>query len=66
MFKRFWESLNYWAEVLDDPHGEYMLRLEERVEKREREVGGLRIQPRTTLAGWPDHDIHQLQSRLQQ
>jgi len=33
MFKRFWESLNDWAEVLsmDDPRGEYMFRLEERV-----------------------------------
>jgi hypothetical protein len=56
MFKRFWESWNDWAEVLsmDDPHGEYMFRLEERVAKLEREVEGLQIQSRTRPAGAPD------------
>jgi hypothetical protein len=56
MFKRFWESLNDWAEVLsmDDPRGEYMFRLEERVAKLEREVEGLQIPSRTRPAGAPD------------
>jgi hypothetical protein len=63
MFKRFWESLNYWAEVvgMDDPRGDYMFRLEERVAKLEREVEGLQIQSRATLVG-PDDRVHQLQS----
>ncbi|MEH2532425.1 hypothetical protein V1277_001194 [Bradyrhizobium sp. AZCC 1588] len=66
MFKRFWKGLNYWAEVLgmDDPRGEYMFRLEERVAKLERE--GLQIQSRTTPVGSPDDRVHQLQSHLQQ
>ena len=53
MFKRFWASLNYWAEALavDDPRGEYIFRLEDRVSKLEREVEGLRIQSRATLTG---------------
>ena len=56
MFKRFWESLNDWAEALsmDDPRGEYTFRLEERVAKLEREVEGLQIQSRTRPAGAPD------------
>jgi hypothetical protein len=56
MFKRFWESLNDWAEVLsmDDPRGEYMFRLEERVAKLEREVEGFQIQSRTRSAGAAD------------
>ena len=64
MFKRFWESLNDWAEVLsmDDPRGEYMFRLEERVAKLEREVEGFQIQFRTTAAGSPDDRVHLLQS----
>jgi hypothetical protein len=63
MFKRFWERLNYWAEVLDmdDPRGEYVLRLEDRVAKLEREVEGLQIQSRATLVG-PQGRVHQLQS----
>jgi hypothetical protein len=63
MFKRFWESLNYWAEVvgMDDPRGDYMFRLEERVAKLEREVECLQIQSRATLVG-PDDRVHQLQS----
>jgi len=68
MFKRFWESLNYWAEALsiDDPRGEYMFRLEERVTKLEREVEGLQIQSRAAPVGSPDDRVHQLQSHLQQ
>ena len=63
MSKRFWESLNYWAEALamDDPRGDYTFRLEDRVAKLEREVEGLRIQSRATLVG-PDDRVHQLQS----
>jgi hypothetical protein len=63
MFKRFWERLNYWADVLDmdDPRGEYVLRLEDRVAKLEREVEGLRIQSRATLVG-SEGRVHQLQS----
>jgi len=66
MLKRLWESLNCWAEFLgmDDPRGEYMFRLEERVAKLERE--GLQIQSRTTPVGSPDDRVHQLQSHLQQ
>jgi hypothetical protein len=50
MFKRIWERLNDWAEVLDmdDPRGDYMFRLEERVAKLERDVEGLQTQSRTT------------------
>jgi hypothetical protein len=63
MFKRFWQSMNEWAEAvsLDDPRGGYMFRLEDRVAKLEREVEGLRIQSRATLVG-PDDRAHQLQS----
>jgi hypothetical protein len=63
MFKSFWQSLNDWAEALsmDDPCGDYMFRLEDRVAKLEREVQGLQIQSRATLAG-PDDRVHQLQS----
>ena len=45
MFKRFWQSLNDWAEALsmDDPRGDYMFKLEDRVSKLEREVEGLRL-----------------------
>jgi hypothetical protein len=63
MFRRFWQSLNAWAEALgmDDPRGEYIFRLEDRVSKLERKVEGLRIQSRATLVG-PDDRVRQLQS----
>jgi hypothetical protein len=63
MLKRFWQSFNDRAEALsiDDPHGDHMFRLEERVAKLEREVDGLRIQSRATLVG-PEGRVHQLQS----
>jgi hypothetical protein len=63
MFKSFWQSLNDWAEALsmDDPCGDYMFRLEDRVAKLEREVQGLQIESRATLVG-PDDRVHQLQS----
>ncbi len=56
MFKRFWKSLNYWAEVLgmDDPRAEYMFGLEERVAKLEREFEGLQSQSRTKPVNSPD------------
>ncbi len=59
MFKGFWQRLNDWAEALsmDDPRGDYMFKLEDRVSKLEREVEGLQIQPRTT----PVDRVHQLQ-----
>jgi hypothetical protein len=59
MLKRFWQSLNDWAEALgmDDPRGEYMFRLEHRVAKLEREVEGLQIQSRTTPVGSPDDGV---------
>ena len=62
MFKRFWQSLNDWAEAIsmDDPRGDYTFRLEDRVAKLEREVEGLRIQARTTRVGSPDDRVHQL------
>jgi hypothetical protein len=64
MFKRFWQSINKWADLLsmDDPRGDHMFRLEDRVAKLEREVGGLQIQFRTTPAGSPDDRADQLQS----
>ncbi|WOH51832.1 hypothetical protein [Bradyrhizobium sp. sBnM-33] len=43
---------------MDDPRGEYMFRLEERVAKLEREVEGLQIQSRTTPVGSPDDRVH--------
>ena len=45
MFKRFWQSINEWADALsrDDPRGDYMFRLEDRVAKLEREVECLQI-----------------------
>jgi hypothetical protein len=63
MFKSFWQSLNDWAEALsmDDPCGDYMFRLEDRVAKLEREVQGLQIESRATLVG-PDDRVHQLRS----
>jgi hypothetical protein len=68
MFKRVWASLNYWTEVLgmDDPHGEYIFGLEERIAKLEREVEGLQILSRTTSVGAADDRAHQLRSHLQQ
>lgn len=68
MFKRFWASLNYWTEVLgmDDPQGEYIFGLEERIAKLEREVEGLQIQSRTMPVGSPDDRTHQLRRHLQQ
>ena len=69
MSKRFWQSLSDWAEALamDDPRGEYLFRLEDRVSKLEREVEGLQIpSSRTTPAGAPDDRVHQLRSHLQQ
>ena len=62
MLKRFWQSLNDWAEALsmDDRRGEYMRRLEDRVTRLEREVEGLQIQYRATLVG-PADRVHQLQ-----
>lgn len=51
---------------MDNPRGEYMFRLEERVAKLEREVKGLQIQSRTMPIGSPDDRVHQLQSDLQQ
>jgi hypothetical protein len=66
MFKRFWERLNYWAEILDidDPRGEYVLRLEQRVAKLERELEGLQIRSRATQVG-PDEGVHPLRGHLQ-
>ena len=64
MFKRFWQSINEWADALsmDDPRGDYMFRLEDRVSKLEREIKGLQIQSRTTPIGSPDDRVHRLQS----
>jgi hypothetical protein len=52
MFKRFWQSMSEWADALsmDDPRGDYMFRLEDRVAKFEREVECLQIQFQTTPA----------------
>ena len=63
MFKRFWQIMNEWAEALsmDDPHGDYLFRLEDRVARLEREIEGLQTQSRATLVG-PDDRVHQLQS----
>jgi hypothetical protein len=63
MFKRFWQSISQWADALsmDDPRGDYMFGLEDRVAKLEREVEGLQIQSRATLVG-PEGRVHQLQS----
>jgi hypothetical protein len=63
MFKRFWQSINEWADALsmDDPRGDFMFRLEDRVAKLEREVEGLQIHSRATLVR-PDDRVHQLQS----
>ena len=64
MFKRVWESLNYWAEAvgMDDPRGEYMFGLEERVAKLERDVEGLQGQSSTRPVVSPDDRVPQLQS----
>jgi hypothetical protein len=62
MFKRFWQRMNDWAEALgmDDPHGDYLFRLENRVARLEREVEGLRLSPRTAAAR--TDRVHQLES----
>ena len=64
MFKRFWQSINEWANALsmDDPRGDYMFSLEDRVAKLEREVECLQIQFQKTPAGSPDDRVHLLQS----
>ena len=63
MFKRFWQSINEWANALsmDDPRGDYMFSLEDRVANLEREVEGLQIRLRTP-AGSPEDHAHLLQS----
>jgi hypothetical protein len=63
MFKRFWRSMNEWADALsmDDLRGDYMFRLEDRVANLEREVEGLQIRLRTP-AGSPEDRAHLLQS----
>jgi hypothetical protein len=63
MFKRFWQSINEWANALsmDDPRGDYMFSLEDRVANLEREVEGLQIRLRTP-AGSPEDRAHLLQS----
>ena len=63
MFKRFWQSINEWANALsmDDPRGDYMFSLEDRVANLEREVEGLQIRLRTP-AGSPEDRPHLLQS----
>jgi hypothetical protein len=64
MFKRFWQRINEWADALsiDDPRGEYLFRLQERVAKLERDLEGLQIQSRTTPVGSPDDRVDRLQS----
>ena len=64
MFKRFWQSMTEWADALsmDDPRGDYMFRLEDRVAKLERDVEGLQIQSRMTPVGSRDDRVHQLRS----
>jgi hypothetical protein len=66
MFKRLRERLNYWAEVLDmdDPPGEYVLQLEQRVTQLERDIEDLHIQSRATPVG-PDERALQWQGDLQ-
>jgi hypothetical protein len=63
MFKRFWQSMNEWANALgtDDPRGDFMFSLEDRVANLEREVEGLQIRLRTP-AGSPEDRAHLLQS----
>ena len=63
MFKRFWQSINEWADALsvDDPRGDHMFRLEDRVAKLEREVECLQIRLRTP-AGSPEDRAHLLQA----
>jgi hypothetical protein len=62
MFKRFWQIMNDWAEALgmDDPHGDYLFRLEDRVARLEQEIEGLRPTSRTATAG--TDRVHQLES----
>jgi len=63
MFKRFWQSINEWAKALsmDDPRGDYMFSLEDRVANLERQVEGLQIRLRKP-AGSPEDRAHLLQS----
>ncbi|WP_156936949.1 hypothetical protein [Bradyrhizobium sp. WSM2254] len=63
MFKRFWQSISEWANALsmDDPRGDYMFRLEDRVAKLEREVEGLQNPSRAALVGSDDR-VHQMHS----
>ena len=63
MFKRFWQSINEWANALsmDDPRGDYMFSLEDRVANLEREVEGLQIRLRTPAGSLEDR-AHLLQS----
>jgi len=64
MFKRFWQSMNQWAEALctDDTRADDMFGLDDRVARLEREVEGLQILFRTTPAGSPDDRVRQLRS----
>lgn len=64
MFKRFWQSMNEWADALsmDDPRGDYLVRLEGRLAKLERDVEGLQVQSPTMPARSAENRVHQLQS----
>jgi hypothetical protein len=64
MFKRFWQHINEWADALsmDDPRGDYMFSLQERVAKLERDLEGLQIQSRTAPVRSPDDRVHRRQS----
>ncbi|MBV9533632.1 MAG: hypothetical protein JO283_21860 [Bradyrhizobium sp.] len=54
--------MNGLTPSMDDPRGDYMFSLDDRVAKLEREVECLQIQFQTTPAGSPDDRVHLLQS----
>ncbi|WP_315802363.1 hypothetical protein [Bradyrhizobium sp. SZCCHNS3002] len=62
MFKRFWQRMNDWAAALnmDDPHGDYLIRLEDRVSRLERAIEGLGTMPEPETTGSVQDRIRRL------
>jgi hypothetical protein len=64
MFKRLWQRAHDWAEALsmDDPRGGYLLGLERRLARLERDLEDIRLVPATTTTSSPDDRVRHSKS----